>query len=169
MKNRDEEEVNPPLSILKRLDRLESLLVFLEEKQHYSGTDAAVAVDGCLKPEERCKNLFSVLEEVHHKGTLLERVALLENRVLQLSIDMDLGNTSRSSSSTSAVVVEKLEHMNVVTTIQEKQDPLIAQDKIRVEACSLNSPSCMAQRRRIKVVSKKGNNKEWLKWFTLGC
>lgn len=57
-------------------------VLFLEEKQCYTAGDSAVAVvDKYLKQEEYA------LEEVHHKGTLLERVALLENRVNQVSQD----------------------------------------------------------------------------------
>ncbi|GFQ01776.1 hypothetical protein PHJA_002321500 [Phtheirospermum japonicum] len=52
-----------------------------------------------------CKTLFSALEEVQHKGTLIDRLALLENRVLQLSLEMDEGNTSRSSSSTAQISI----------------------------------------------------------------
>lgn len=66
--------------------------------------------------------------------------------IIQLSVDMDLGNTSRSSSSTS-VEAEKLgrygigsleasganeDNKNMVTTFQEKQDPLITQVSLHI-------------------------------------
>lgn len=35
--------------------------------------------------EDQCKTLSSAIEEAHQKGTLMERVAVLENRVLQVS------------------------------------------------------------------------------------
>ncbi|TKY58421.1 hypothetical protein E2542_SST15482 [Spatholobus suberectus] len=187
MMNRDErEELNPPLSILQRLDRLERQLLFMEERHRYTAPHSDVVANKALNPEEeKFKSMFSALEEVHHKGTLLERVAVLENRVIQLSIDMDLGNTSRSSSSPSATA-KKLGHglgslegnglnvnedMNMVTTLQEKKDPLVTQDKDStvVKACSLNSPSCRAHKRRIKAMSRMGYYRKWLKWLKLGC
>ncbi|KAG4992113.1 hypothetical protein AAZX31_09G177800 [Glycine max] len=182
MNNDEREEVNPPFSILQRLDRLEHQMLFLEERHGYGAPNLAVVADKCLKPEEQCKSMFSALEEVHHKGSLLERVAVLENRLIQLSRDMDLENTSRSSSS-NAAVTEKLgnglgsleargpnEGMNMITTIQEKQGPFVTQgeDSIVLEACSLNSPSCRAQRRRIKAISRMGCYR-MLKWLKLGC
>ncbi|KAJ1388906.1 hypothetical protein SESBI_38719 [Sesbania bispinosa] len=168
----------PPLSILQRLDRLEHMVLFLEERHCCTTGHSVSDFDKCLKQEDQCKSLSYALEEVHHKGTLLDRVALLENRVIQLCMDMDLGNTSRSSSSTA----EKLGHgsgsleasglkenVNMATTLQEKEDPLITQDSIVVEACSLNSPSCRAHRRRIKTTSRMGYYRKWLKWLKLGC
>ncbi|XP_020239180.1 uncharacterized protein LOC109818183 isoform X2 [Cajanus cajan] len=145
MMNKDErEEVNPPpLSILLRLDRLEHQLLVLEERHRYRAP--INSDDKCLNREDKCRTMFSALEEVNHKGTLLERVAVLENRVIQLSIDMDMENTSRSSYSISAVG-EKPGHglgsleasgpnyddMNMVTTLQEKmQDSLITQVRAR--------------------------------------
>lgn len=63
-------------------------LLFLEKKQCHTIRDSSdVAIYKCLEQEQQCKNLSYVFEEVHHKGTLLERVALLENRVIQVSKD----------------------------------------------------------------------------------
>ncbi|KAI4327881.1 hypothetical protein L6164_020292 [Bauhinia variegata] len=110
----------------------------------------------------------------------MERVAPLENRVLQLSLDMEMGNTSRSSSSTSAAA-EKLGHesegkgknedMNVITPTQNKPDPLTTQDDgVVAEACSLNSRTCRAgkSRRRRKQKSTLSYTK-WLTWTQFGC
>jgi len=63
-------------------------LLFLEKKQcHTLGDSSDVAIYKCLEQEQQCKRLSYVFEEVHHKGTLLERVALLENRVIQVFED----------------------------------------------------------------------------------
>ncbi|KAK0603195.1 hypothetical protein LWI29_002364 [Acer saccharum] len=52
-----------------------------------------------MKKEDDFKTLSSALDEVHRKGILIERLTLLENRVLQLSLEMEaVGNTSGSSS-----------------------------------------------------------------------
>ncbi|KAK7262795.1 hypothetical protein RJT34_30376 [Clitoria ternatea] len=177
MRNRDEiEETSPPLSILQRLDRLERLMLFLEERHRYSAAHSGGVVEKCWKPEEEeCKSFFSALEEVHRKGTLLERVALLENRLIQLSLDTDLGNTSRSSSFTYVVaeklghVSESLEDMNMITTLQENQDSFTTQDNIVVGACSLNSPSCKVHRTQRKAITRIRYNRKWLMWLKLGC
>lgn len=47
--------------------------------------------------------------------------------IVQLSIDMDLGNTSRSSSSTSGVAGKLGQESRLLDANEEKQDPLIAQ------------------------------------------
>ena len=52
---------------------------FFERKQYSSGS----AVGESLPEDQEFKTLSSAMEEVHHKGTLMERVAMLENRVLQ--------------------------------------------------------------------------------------
>lgn len=60
-------------------------LQFLEEK-HCSArkqNSSSSAIRQSLPEDQEFKTLSSALEEVHHKGTLMERVAMLENRVLQ--------------------------------------------------------------------------------------
>ncbi|XP_044492237.1 uncharacterized protein LOC123215708 [Mangifera indica] len=81
--------------VLSRLDRLDRLVQLLEER-HYSSSRVTTK----LNKEEECKTLSSALEEVNHKGTLMERLTMLESQVLQLSLKMEVGNTSKSSSST---------------------------------------------------------------------
>ncbi|GKC19597.1 ALP1-like protein isoform X2 [Tanacetum coccineum] len=66
-----------------------------------------------------CKTLSSALDDVHQKGTLIDRVAMLENRVLQLSLDMDEGSTSRSSSSTAYATKE------IITSLALVQDLML--------------------------------------------
>lgn len=38
-----------------------------------------------FEPQDECKSISLALEEVHHKGTLVDRVAILENRLLQVA------------------------------------------------------------------------------------
>ncbi|GER33687.1 stabilizer of iron transporter SufD /Polynucleotidyl transferase [Striga asiatica] len=81
-------------------------LLLLEEKFNNNRVSRRHESDddfGTADTNKECKTLSSALEEVQHKGTLLHRLALLENRVLQylqLSLEMDEGNTSKSSFST---------------------------------------------------------------------
>lgn len=54
--------------------------VQLLEERHYSSSPVTTK----LKKEEECKTLSSALEEVNHKGTLMERLTMLESQVLQV-------------------------------------------------------------------------------------
>lgn len=61
-------------------------LLILEERHRNTAPHSDAVADKRLKlQEEQCKNVVSALEEVHYKGTLLERVAVLENRVIKVS------------------------------------------------------------------------------------
>nr|GEV04003.1 hypothetical protein [Tanacetum cinerariifolium] len=112
--------MEPTLPVLPRLDRLDRLLELLEEKHAQSRRFGSIMAnndddnnDNDYKEKTlnhlSCKTLSSALDDVHQKGTLIDRVAMLENRVLQLSLDMDEGSTSRSSSSTACATKEEKE------------------------------------------------------------
>lgn len=60
-------------------------LQFLEEKHSLSGRHTAKSVVRTVEAEDQFKNLSSALEEVQHKGNLMDRLEMLENRVLQVS------------------------------------------------------------------------------------
>ncbi|KAK4858086.1 hypothetical protein QYF36_010848 [Acer negundo] len=93
MNLQEQEEVSPSLSVFSRLDRLHNLVQLLEESHSSS------VVIRKMKKEDDFKTLLSALEEVHRKGTLIERLTLLVNRVLQLSLEMEaVGNTTGSRS-----------------------------------------------------------------------
>ncbi|KAL3624143.1 hypothetical protein CASFOL_032959 [Castilleja foliolosa] len=89
MDRNENQETNSFVPVIARLDRLDRVLKLLEEKHNSMSSK-----------REDYKTLSLALEEVQHKGTVIDRIALLENRVLQLSLEMDEGNTSKSSSST---------------------------------------------------------------------
>ncbi|OMO77578.1 hypothetical protein COLO4_25085 [Corchorus olitorius] len=55
--------------------------------------------------ECKSKTLSSALEEVSHKGTLIDRLMALENRLFKLSLSLDIENTSRSSSKYSTNII----------------------------------------------------------------
>lgn len=66
-------------------------LQFLEEKHCFSSkhSSSSCSFPACESSEpaqdrESYKTLSSAIEEVNRKGTLMERVAMLENRVLQV-------------------------------------------------------------------------------------
>lgn len=53
----------------------------LEEKRSFSKSDVFA-----VETKNGCKTLSLALEEVHHKGTLMERLAILEKRVLEVGL-----------------------------------------------------------------------------------
>ncbi|XP_073132201.1 uncharacterized protein [Henckelia pumila] len=88
------------MPIIPRLDRLDRMLQLLEGKHSLSRREFSANI--CEKKEleeNECKSLCAAVDEVQHKGTIMERLAMLENRLLQLSLEMEEGNTSKSSSS----------------------------------------------------------------------
>ncbi|CAL9027426.1 unnamed protein product [Prunus brigantina] len=158
MDQHEEQDISSPMPILRRLDRLDRLLQFLEHKHCLSASHSSSSACKTMEPvpeEDQCKTLSSAIEEAHQKGTLMERVAVLENRVLQLSHEMDVENASRSSCST--ILVSK-----------DKQDPFITQE------CS--SEACVRKPQGSKKGRKRRNNlvsiiqlREWFRWARMGC
>lgn len=62
-------------------------LQLLEEKHSLSRRHLGKNTEKKSQEEEegdQCKSLSYVLDEVQHKGTLMERLTILENRVLQV-------------------------------------------------------------------------------------
>ncbi|XP_031389037.1 uncharacterized protein LOC116201775 isoform X2 [Punica granatum] len=97
MGDQEDRKPAPTLSVIQRLDRLDHQI--LEERHGLSARHPNDLVARKVDPRDECKSISSVLEEVHQKGTLVERVAMLEDRVLQLSLEIDSGNTWKSNSS----------------------------------------------------------------------
>ncbi|CAA3002569.1 Hypothetical predicted protein [Olea europaea subsp. europaea] len=131
MEHQEMQETATFLPVILRLDRLDRLLQLLEERHSLSRREISSTA---IVEKDECKDLSSALEEVHHKGTLMERLSVLENRVLQLSLEMDEGNTSKSSSSTvqvsqgirnldSELCNETRQDENVIITTQEIEGP----------------------------------------------
>ncbi|CAI9754710.1 unnamed protein product [Fraxinus pennsylvanica] len=111
------------LPVIPRLDRLDRMLQLLEERHSLSRREFSSTA---FVEKDECKDLSSAIEEVHHKGTLMERLSVLENRVLQLSLEMDEGDTSKSSSSTVQVSqgVKKLDsELCIETPTREREGP----------------------------------------------
>ncbi|XP_077247136.1 uncharacterized protein LOC143886861 [Tasmannia lanceolata] len=87
-------ERSPPcMPVIPRLDRLDSLMKYLEGKHNLSKWSD----DSIWMIDKQCRPLDLAVEEVHAKGSVLDRILLLENRMLQLSLDMEASSTSSSS------------------------------------------------------------------------
>ncbi|VVA10112.1 PREDICTED: POPTR_0001s46030g [Prunus dulcis] len=127
MAQHEEQDISSPMPILRRLDRLDRLLQFLEHKHCLSASHSSSPACKTMEPvlDYQRKTLASAIEEAHQKGTLMERVAVLENRVLQLSHKMDVENASRSSYST-------------ILVSEDKQDPYITQGEPEVVLTEAN-------------------------------
>ncbi|KAK6151693.1 hypothetical protein DH2020_014328 [Rehmannia glutinosa] len=169
----DHDENQEPTSfmpVIARLDRLDRVLHILEEKHSLSRRDFC-AVESNNNKER--KTLSSALEEVQHKGTLIDRLTLLENRVLQLSLEIDEGNTSKSSSSTVQVsettekyselsVLKRQDENGIKVNSQEKQDPPSIAAQVNGFVTEIAAPhNCRGQRKKPK--------RKWLGLFQLRC
>ncbi|XP_020526343.1 uncharacterized protein LOC110007752 isoform X2 [Amborella trichopoda] len=75
----------PHLSILARLESLDLKLNRIEEKR------SLLERESCSEEvlNGRCRPLASVLQEVCYQGTLMDRLQMLENRILMLSYEME--------------------------------------------------------------------------------
>ncbi|CAL1409989.1 unnamed protein product [Linum trigynum] len=156
MTEKENQEVPTVTPILTRLDRLDRMLQFLEDKylvQEKPKTEAAVKVT----EDHQCMSLSAALELVKQKGSVVERLEFLENRILQLSLEMEVGNNSTSRSS-SAMVTEPEsgddDHKHLIVKQEPKKAPNLS----------------MTQKgtRQRRVVSSK----KWaagLRWLHMGC
>ncbi|CAN0827054.1 hypothetical protein LINGRAHAP2_LOCUS871 [Linum grandiflorum] len=96
---KENQEVSTFCPILSRLDRLDRMLKFVEDKDLVMGK--APPCSKAVDVEDECISLSAALELVQHKGSVVERLEFLENRVIQLSLEMAEGNSrSRTSSPT---------------------------------------------------------------------
>ncbi|KAL7093426.1 hypothetical protein ACP275_11G040600 [Erythranthe tilingii] len=156
------QETDSFVPVIPRLDRLDRVLKLLEEEKHSLLSSRR---DFC------CKTLSSALQEVQHKGTLIERLTALENRVLQPG-KIDQGNTSKSSSSTveasEAKTVHKRNDQNSATAIgQDKQDPPTIQ--AQEGASSADGFVRLVTAKQEIVRQRKKTRKKWLGLFRLSC
>ncbi|KAI5319956.1 hypothetical protein L3X38_039664 [Prunus dulcis] len=157
MAQHEEQDISSPMPILRRLDRLDRLLQFLEHKHCLSASHSSSPACKTMEPvlEDQRKTLSSAIEEAHQKGTLMERVAVLENRVLQLSHKMDVENASRSSYST-------------ILVSEDKQDPYITQECSSEASVRKPQGSKKGRKRRNNLVSVI-QLRERFRWARMGC
>lgn len=157
-----------PLPVIPRLDRLNRLLQLLEEKEKHHTSDRHLPSPVVTKTQQQdddddgqCKALFSALKEVHHKGTLMERLSILENRVLQSSLEMFERNTS------TALVSEIISVVPKVSSSQHEGENEVAALQIQeeAEACNLIKP-----KRRESGSGTRREKRKWIGWFgIMGC
>ncbi|KAI6671642.1 hypothetical protein NL676_006527 [Syzygium grande] len=122
MEEEGEKSPVPALSVLQRLNHLDHLLLVLEERQSLSARYPSGLVAEKIRAEEQdhCMTISSALEEAHHRGTLMDRVAMLKDRVLQLSLEIEVGIISKSSYSTVPTTGNVNQHISelAVTTTE---------------------------------------------------
>ncbi|XP_038888525.1 uncharacterized protein LOC120078343 [Benincasa hispida] len=87
------------MTLFSRLDHLDFVMKDLEKKQRLGRFGGSNLEEGM---EKRCISLDVALKDTYFKGSLLDRVATLENRLFQLCLEMDSGNSSNPSSLTSS-------------------------------------------------------------------
>ncbi|KAK6947428.1 hypothetical protein RJ641_000901 [Dillenia turbinata] len=86
-----------PVPLLSRLDRLDSVMKYLEGKQKLSNW----VIDGSAgRVGKQCVPLDVAVREVQTKGSLLDRITLLEERLIQLCLEIESSSTSQSHTST---------------------------------------------------------------------
>ncbi|XP_009758095.1 uncharacterized protein LOC107795333 isoform X2 [Nicotiana tabacum] len=174
------------LPALPRLDRLDRLL--LEEKHGLSGRHSPYKKEE-VQLEDQCKTLTlsSALEQVHHKGTLMERLSVVETRLLQLSqisLYMDEGKLSRSSSSTGVLSSsEKSGHTSVTSTVltgQDEDEKANLHEKIKNSLAVAVEEKCLSiegyltekteQSTNMSRIKRRKSHRKWPGWLRLlGC
>ncbi|KAL5707321.1 hypothetical protein ACHQM5_025381 [Ranunculus cassubicifolius] len=154
--------------VISRLDRLDRLLQQLEKRQIPSQENSNQrAID-----DNKCKPISSALEEVHTKGTLMERLTMLENRVLQLCLAIEDGNTSSSSISMKSNADNAKEKSSaewdgkLVNTLEKQEHTL--QERVCQEPSKKGSQDQKKGKRR-KKTSTFIHDKRRFGWFHMGC
>ncbi|KAA8522056.1 hypothetical protein F0562_012630 [Nyssa sinensis] len=95
----DERQSHSSLPLVSRLDRLDSIMKYLEVKQNISRSRSHNSVG---RMERRCMPLDLAVGQSHSKGSLLDRVASLEDRLVQLCLEIEASHISHSTVQTSS-------------------------------------------------------------------
>ncbi|XP_055815108.1 uncharacterized protein LOC129884856 [Solanum dulcamara] len=125
--------------ILSRLDRLDNIIKKLEEVRggdHSPKTSTAssetLTSDGQVSSldfsprsmEKHCRPIDDVISETEHKGTLVERLVNVENRVLNVCLQLEAELEMMKKKKKDDVIVEenlkKQREENNVVVIEEK-------------------------------------------------
>nr|XP_019708862.2 uncharacterized protein LOC105053292 [Elaeis guineensis] len=115
-------------TLLGRLDQIDLRLRQLEEKQwqpeSYFTTDLRRAA---ARPgHHQCISMPSALHDVHLKGSLMDRLHLLETRIRQLSFELDKGSGVNASTSSTKQMNENRWSEPVIL---EKRQPVVLEKK----------------------------------------
>ncbi|KAF5181507.1 Vacuolar iron transporter family protein [Thalictrum thalictroides] len=159
------------IPVISRLDRLDRLLQHFEKKQSCSSLKCSTPIMAEEKLDQQCKRLSSALEEVDSKGTLMERLEMLENRVLQLSLQTEDGNMSSSSTSTktdaenNAPRVPADLNMKFINSLEQQDQIIIPENDFKEATEGANQK----KGRRRKKTPSFNHNKRRFGWFHMGC
>ncbi|KAL6178563.1 hypothetical protein ACLB2K_050081 [Fragaria x ananassa] len=102
MNDKTHSDPSSSMSLVSRLDHLDFLMKYLERKQNLAkleSNNGSSSAGGELK-KKQCMPVDMALKETHFKGSLMDRVAALENRLFQLCLEKE--SSSSSSTSTQA-------------------------------------------------------------------
>ncbi|XP_050378315.1 uncharacterized protein LOC126795538 [Argentina anserina] len=102
MSEKTQSDPSSSMSLVSRLDHLEFIMKYLERKQTLAkleSNNGSTSAGGELK-KKQCMPVDLALKESYFKGSLMDRVASLENRLFQLCIEKE--SSSSSSTSTQA-------------------------------------------------------------------
>ncbi|KAL6175999.1 hypothetical protein ACLB2K_052635 [Fragaria x ananassa] len=102
MNDKTHSDPSSSMSLVSRLDHLDFLIKYLERKQNLAkleSNNGSSSAGGELK-KKQCMPVDMALKETHFKGSLMDRVAALENRLFQLCLEKE--SSSSSSTSTQA-------------------------------------------------------------------
>ncbi|XP_077211893.1 uncharacterized protein LOC143847096 isoform X2 [Tasmannia lanceolata] len=178
-----------PETLLHKLDSLDTRLQQLEEKQRLTQSYVLPDSHHLINPstvnfDRQCKSLASALQEVHFKGTLMDRLRLLENRILQLNNELEKGNSAASSSTRTPDEIVWLapEKRHDVLPSQGFNQPENPREELHRGFSELNgkNPKRQGPRGGIGEGEKKGNKRRnekrpldnqqiHRKWFAIGC
>ncbi|KAF3777743.1 hypothetical protein EJ110_NYTH45233 [Nymphaea thermarum] len=181
------------VNVLQRLDQIDLRLKQIEDKRG-PATSSSGSHQRCgtcppnsyqslkvatINLEKRCRSLAATLEEVQFKGTLMDRVRSLENRILQLSNELDSG------SRTSCVLLKATDENEWrQQPAGGKHDPSYFQPSnqgagkqgVDLYARFHQSPEPKSREKGQKNVSRHRNetkkadrNWPYRRWFSLGC
>ncbi|EXB95100.1 hypothetical protein L484_007047 [Morus notabilis] len=147
------------LPILPRLDRVDRLLQFLEERHNKK-----INVDvNWSSVENKSVPMSSAMEEVHYRGTLMDRLATLENRVLQLWVALEVEDRRDR---------HQHHHDHVDQTDQDERN------KMTWGSSSASTSTLEADHHhQLPIVGKRKHRRwkniyhfrKWLSWFPPGC
>ncbi|CAL5359610.1 unnamed protein product [Camellia sinensis] len=94
MMGEDNKRCHSSIPLVSRLDRLDSIVKFIEGKEklrRWSNQSLVRRVD------RQCKPLDVAVREANSKGSLLDRVASLEDRLIQLCLEIESSNVPHST------------------------------------------------------------------------
>ncbi|XP_052170312.1 uncharacterized protein LOC127786731 isoform X2 [Diospyros lotus] len=85
----DEERQNyASIPLVSRLDRLDFMMKYIEGKQNISSCSSHKLV------KRKCQPVEMAVKEAHSRGSLLDRIAFLEDQLIRLRLKIESGNQS---------------------------------------------------------------------------